>query len=105
MESTPIVLLDDGTIVLLNSNSHFAGKISTTSTEEWTKVVGDAIYALSTLQVYVSRDTLATWQVDTAGLGATHVWDIALDSAQYQFMQPQAQGFSFKTRIRMCGIL
>ena len=85
VESNPIVLLDDGTIVLLHSNAHFDGKISTTSTEEWEKVVGDAIYALSTLQVYVSRDTLATWQVDTAGLGATHVWDIALDSAQYVY--------------------
>jgi photosystem II stability/assembly factor-like uncharacterized protein len=85
VESDPIILLDDGSLVLLNSKARFTSKINTTSTEEWTKAVGDAIYALTTLQVYVSRDSLKTWQVDTAGLGATHVWDIAVDTEQYVF--------------------
>jgi len=85
VESDPIMLLDDGSLVLLNSKARFTSKISTTSTEEWTKAVGDAIYALTTLQVYVSRDSLKTWQVDTAGLGATHVWDIAVDTEQFVF--------------------
>jgi photosystem II stability/assembly factor-like uncharacterized protein len=81
----PIILLDDGTIVLPSAIPPITKKLQMTSTEEWSRAVGDAIYALTTLQVYVSRDTLNTWQVDTTGLGATHVWDIALDSAQYVF--------------------
>ena len=81
----PIILLDDGTIVLPSSFPPISKKLQMTSTEEWSRAVGDAIYALTTLQVYVSRDTLNTWQVDSAGLGTTHVWDIAVDSSQYVF--------------------
>lgn len=46
------------------------------------KVVGDALYALSTGDVQVSRDTGRTWQEDTTGLGSEVLTDIALDSSQ-----------------------
>ena len=44
---------------------------------------GDALYFVSSPSVYVSRDSGATYQLDTAGLGYAYVWNIAVDSAQF----------------------
>ena len=52
---------------------------------DYDRAVGDAIYVLATSGVYVTRDTGSTWQVDTVGLGAASVSDVALDTNQYVY--------------------
>jgi hypothetical protein len=54
---------------------------------EFFSVKGDALYGLASTGVpYVSRDTAATWQIDSAGLGAGYPYDIALDTLQYVYL-------------------
>jgi hypothetical protein len=51
------------------------------------KVVGDALYGLTSYGLtYVSRDTAATWQTDTTGLGAGFPFDVGLDTLQYVYL-------------------
>jgi len=47
---------------------------------------GDAIYAITTTSVYVSRDTGATWQVDTTGLGTLEPFAFDLDTSQNVYL-------------------
>jgi len=54
--------------------------------EGWVKLVGDALYSLSSSYVYVDRDnTLDNWEVDSTGPGNAHVWDIAIDTSQHVY--------------------
>jgi Secretion system C-terminal sorting domain len=50
------------------------------------KMVGDALYTLSVNGVFVSRDTAATWSLDTAGVGAGLYADISVDTLQYVYL-------------------
>jgi photosystem II stability/assembly factor-like uncharacterized protein len=59
--------------------------ISVGSSASPKKVVGDALYALSTADVQVSRDTGRTWREDIAGLGSDVLTDIALDTLQFVY--------------------
>ncbi len=62
-----------------------------TDSSAWKKLKGDALYALGTPWsssmpiVYVSRDTLKTWQIDTTGINDAKIQDINLDTAQYVY--------------------
>ncbi len=55
---------------------------SALTSETWEEGIGDAIYALSTAHVYVTRDSGTTYQIDSAGLSGAHVSSIAIDSSQ-----------------------
>jgi len=46
---------------------------------------GDALYAVSSSTLYVSRDSGSTWQVDTAGLGTAYAWDIDVDTSGFAY--------------------
>ncbi len=48
------------------------------------KLTGDALYMLTSSGLFVSRDS-TTWQLDTAGIGAVTVRDVALDTAQFVY--------------------
>ncbi len=52
------------------------------TSEFWEDGIGDAIYVLSTSHVYVTRDSGATYIVDSTGLNGAHVSSIAIDSSQ-----------------------
>ncbi len=97
-DNTYFVLLENGTFYKLTVSGTseyigirtewFGGPTRSNPTPpsiDFDKIVGDALYILSTAGVYVSRDTGATWQMDTTGLGSVSPWDIALDSAQYVY--------------------
>jgi|GEM_PF-1425449 len=89
------VLLDDGSLIVLDyrhasynkpPKEYDAGKLTKKGgSESWMKVVGDATYVLSTYFVYVYRDSVSSWQVDTTGLGSATINDISLDTAQYVY--------------------
>ena len=55
------------------------------------KLIGDAVYSLGTPWsqssplLWVSRDSMQTWQLDTSGLNGTKIQDINLDTAQYVY--------------------
>ncbi|HEY9166068.1 MAG TPA: T9SS type A sorting domain-containing protein [Candidatus Kryptonia bacterium] len=57
----------------------------------WKKLKGDALYALGTPWsssspiLYVSRDSVETWQVDTSGINGAKIQDINLDTLQYVY--------------------
>jgi len=53
--------------------------------ESWVKLVGDATYVLSTSFLYVYRDSVTSWRVDSTGLGGAIINDISLDTAQYVY--------------------
>lgn len=85
-----LVLLDDGTVIKLEASGYketdiVGPNISGSSVVDFKKIIGDALYTLTTSGVYVSRDSGSTWQMDTTGLGSVPPWDIALDSAQYVY--------------------
>src|SRR5208283_3891266 len=73
------VLLSDLTVVRLNytlatkligPDEKDFGKIEEEGgSQSFVEVGGDATYVLSTLFLYVYRDSVSTWQVDTTGLG------------------------------------
>ncbi|HYQ87745.1 MAG TPA: T9SS type A sorting domain-containing protein [Bacteroidota bacterium] len=88
-----LVLLNDGTVIKLISrlleveNEYgYLGGFSFFS-QSWVEVTGDAIYVLSSSAVYVSRDSGATFSVDSAGLAGigAYVWGIDIDSLQYVY--------------------
>ena len=84
-----LILLDDGTVIKLEQRvgykeTEIIGPNSSGSVD-FKKIIGDALYTLTTSGVYVSRDSGSTWQLDTTGLGSVPPWDIALDSAQYVY--------------------
>ncbi len=53
--------------------------------ERYVEVAGDATYLLSTSFLYVYRDSVSSWKVDTTGLGGASITDISLDTAQYVY--------------------
>ncbi len=102
-KSNPILIIefDDGTfaVVYLTRDTAGSGALVDSikgfhpiaDSQEIGKLKGDAIYALRTPWssptpiVYVTRDTLQTWQVDTSGLGGVQFQDFDLDTAQYVY--------------------
>ncbi len=81
-----LVLLDDGTVIKLEQRGYKDTEIigpNISGSVDFKKIIGDALYTLTTKGVYVTRDGGSTWQLDTAGIGSTQIWDIAIDSAQY----------------------
>jgi hypothetical protein len=54
--------------------------------QTYKKMIGDALYTLSSVAVYVSRDAAATWKVDTAGVGGPLYYDIAVDTSRYAWL-------------------
>ncbi len=93
------IQLSDGTIVNLplhaignyyKIDSVWTGSPARDSTE-WKKLTGDAVYALGTPWssssplLWVSRDSMRTWQIDTAGLMSANLQDVSLDTAQYAY--------------------
>lgn len=89
-------LLDDGTVYFASVTDQFFINVP----EAWTapvpkgpsdrfkKILGDAVYAVSTYNVFVTRDGGESWQLDTVGLGAnfSRPTDIAIDSAQFVYL-------------------
>ncbi|HEY6952441.1 MAG TPA: hypothetical protein VI758_08535, partial [Bacteroidota bacterium] len=88
------VLLDDGSVYETVYNSFlgwgvptFRSKTDVSGTYSgFVKMVGDALYVLSTNAVFVSRDTAGTWSLDTAGVGGGFYNDIAVDTLQYVYL-------------------
>lgn len=81
-----LIQLDDGTVWMSNGTSAvvYNGKIGSSGSESWVKVIGDAMYAMSVsgAALSVSRDNGATWQSDTVGLNGAFIYDVAMDSSQ-----------------------
>lgn len=88
------ILLDDGTIYETEFTREFGWDMPRVRSkadpkdqfQTFRKIVGDALYTLSTLAVYVSRDAASTWKVDTAGVGGGTYYDLALDTAEYPYL-------------------
>ncbi|HEY6953366.1 MAG TPA: T9SS type A sorting domain-containing protein [Bacteroidota bacterium] len=95
-----MIQLDDGTVHyfhfskppgIVPSMDSTAVFTAPTDSASWKKITGDAIYMLGTLWsqsspfLYVSRDNLKTWQVDTGGINGAQISDISLDTAQYVY--------------------
>jgi hypothetical protein len=91
------VLLEDGTIVKLYYLSATTAKGPVAFTldkpvsphggygETYKGVGGDATYVLSSWYVYVYRDSVSSWQVDSTGLTGATITGISLDTAQYVY--------------------
>jgi hypothetical protein len=99
-DSIALVLLDDGSVVKLQVEWTYEGSFrvpkritdrgevagpSSNSSADYEKLVGDALYMLSTSGLSVSRNNGSSWQTDTSGLNSANVSDIDLDSAQYVY--------------------
>jgi len=94
-----MILLDDGTVYFSPYNrllgflmpERWLAPIPKGPSDNLNKIIGDAVYATSLYNVYVTRDTGATWQLDTVGLGAnfSRPRDIALDSLQFVYLAHQ----------------
>ncbi len=84
-----LIMLDDGEVYIYDYATKKAvlyGQIGQGFSESFVEVQGDAVYALSSSHLYVTRDSGSTWQVDSAGLNNNHVWDFAIDSSQTVFI-------------------
>jgi len=90
-----LVLLNDGTVLVFDFSNYSTSKgaaiknlgkpSSADLASTWDRVLGDAVYLLGA-SVYVSRDTGATWQIDTAGFGnGVFARNLALDSSEYVY--------------------
>jgi len=89
------VQLSDGTVknfeVFPNQIEYIFLSYVPTDSAEWKKLSGDAIYALGTPwsssspMLWVSRDSMKTWQGDTAGINGAKIQDINLDTSQYVY--------------------
>jgi hypothetical protein len=86
------ILLDDGSIydMLLLPDGSSSTAFRSKGTEPLNKLVGDALYGISSSSVYLSRDSAATFQVDTVGLGSGYPYDIGLDTLQYVYLATSA---------------
>ena len=85
------IVLDDGSVYEMIWNESFGWDIPTLRSPpggpSFSKLVGDALYGLASSGLtYASRDTAATWQIDTAGLGSGYPYDLTLDSLQYVYL-------------------
>ncbi len=85
-----IVLLSSGKIDMYDVGtgeiSRFGGGGFASSNSKWEEAGGDAVYMLSYTSFQVSRDSGATWQPDTSGLGSVNYNFFALDSSQYVYL-------------------
>lgn len=82
------ILLDDGSIydMLLLPDGSSSTVFRSKGDPTFNKLVGDALYGISSSAVYISRDSAATFQVDTVGLGSGYPYDIGLDTLQYVYL-------------------
>jgi Secretion system C-terminal sorting domain len=78
------VLQSNGRILQWNSDleSFTLYSNGSSSSPTWEDVEGDDVYLLSFNAIAVTRDSGATWQADTAGLGSVTFNAMALDSSQ-----------------------
>jgi hypothetical protein len=83
-DESDFVLLSDGSVRNPYTGDTIAAGIIKEFGELPKKLVGDALYMLSTKNIYVSRDTGKTWMIDTTGLGGT-AQDIVVDSQEYAY--------------------
>ena len=84
-----IIALDDGSVYKMTRTAGGWGSpvFLLQAGPEFVKMVGDAVYGVTNAgQVFVSRDTARTWQIDSAGLGSGYSYDIALDTLQYVYL-------------------
>ena len=81
---TYMVLSDGSVRKVIVSESYEIGKLDLKMGETPKKLIGDALYTLTTQNIFVSRDTARTWMIDTIGLGGTPK-DIAIDSQQFVY--------------------
>jgi photosystem II stability/assembly factor-like uncharacterized protein len=69
-----------------NSEGNEAGRLHSNSSLLKTAANAvDALYAVSSTTLYVSRDSGTTWIVDTAGLGTAYAWDIDVDTSGFVY--------------------
>lgn len=87
-----LVLYSDGSSARISHTStgvefvrDFPAPSSTTYGSTPVKMAGDALYFLTTTSMFVARDTLMTWKVDTTGLNGSSVADFSLDTSQYVY--------------------
>jgi len=90
-EDELMVLLSNGDVYKLTvtkgflgasvSAENYWGKVGSTGSESWRKIIGDDIYVLSSSHLYTSGDS-SHWKVDSAGLNGAYVTDVAVDLAQ-----------------------
>jgi hypothetical protein len=92
-----IILLDDGSIDVLSATVpqdlwvHWLPP-GNLGYEAFERIVGDAVYTLSSSVIRVTRDDGKTWQVDVDGLHGDPPTDIAIDTMQYAYAT--TSGFS-----------
>ncbi len=88
------VLLSDGSIYGITINSvsavvdgptHLGDADALHGSQNFSDIVGDAVYALSNHAIYISRDSARTWQRDTAGIGSGSYYQIAMDTNQFVY--------------------
>ncbi len=85
-----IIVLDDGSIYTFSSG--FQGtfqppNLISSGGFSFTKIEGDALFGItSSGGTFVSRDTAASWQIDTTGLGTGFPYDIGLDTLRYVYL-------------------
>jgi len=84
-----LILLQDGFVVRFDAdefNTKNVGRIETGSPNSLKKIAGDALYALDLYgKMSISRDTAATWTIDTLGFNSAYPADFTLDSTQYVY--------------------
>ncbi len=89
-ENVIFIELDNGSVYEMIGNGDLGWDIPTWRSDgglPFNKLVGDALYGIASTGVtYVSRDTAATWQIDTVGLGSGYPFDLTLDSLQYVYL-------------------
>ena len=81
-----LIALSNGNVV--NTSGYKLGTVPLGLYESPKKLIGDALYMLTTQNIFVSRDTAKTWTIDTIGLGGTPQ-DIAIDSQQFVYAIPR----------------
>ncbi|MDP4235843.1 MAG: hypothetical protein Q8919_05285, partial [Bacteroidota bacterium] len=77
-----IYVLSDGSVRGPGNNIY--GTIDLSTNESPAKLFGDALYFVTSQNIFISRDTAKTWVIDTTGLGGT-VQDAAIDSNQFVY--------------------
>jgi Secretion system C-terminal sorting domain len=87
---TVFILLDDGAVYEMVFVPYFGWNLPTLRSNggpTFVKLVGDALYGIASSGIpYVSRDSAATWQIDTTGLGSGYPYDVAVDTLQYVYL-------------------
>ncbi len=110
-----MVVMDNGDVYELNvdhydnavggidvANETYWDHAGSGGSEAYNKLLGDALYLLSSSHLYVSPDSTG-WHIDSTGLNNAHVYDVAIDTAQRVyvatdnglFMQDTTAGSTF----------